>query len=234
MMAPLAGGLFMIILKDPEAARSMGLITTKARLAAGSADWPAFFNLLAQAVPAAGLVLYGILAAWVFGREFSDRTVKEIIALPTPRSSIVAAKLLVIAVWALGMAVLVLSSGLLVGRLVDIPGWSPGLAWTSTLSLFGGCLLTIALVPFVAWAASAGGGYLPAFGWTVLTVALAQVAVVLGWGGWFPWAIPILFGGASGPRGEQLGAHSYLMVLSACLLGIAATLQWWRRADFTR
>lgn len=40
-LIPLAGALFMIILKDPEHARSMGLISAKARLAAGGADWVA-------------------------------------------------------------------------------------------------------------------------------------------------------------------------------------------------
>ncbi len=38
-IAPWVGGLFMVILKDPEAARSMGLISTKAQLVGGTADW---------------------------------------------------------------------------------------------------------------------------------------------------------------------------------------------------
>lgn len=37
-VAPLMGGLFMIILKDPEAAKEMGLIGTKAQLTAGTAE----------------------------------------------------------------------------------------------------------------------------------------------------------------------------------------------------
>src|SRR5512147_349736 len=72
---PLVGGLFMIILKDPEAAKSMGLISTKAQITAGTADWPAFFNLLTQATAIGGAVLFSIVTAWIFGREFSDHTV---------------------------------------------------------------------------------------------------------------------------------------------------------------
>jgi ABC-2 type transport system permease protein len=49
-LAPLAGGLFMWILKDPERARSMGIISVKAQIAAGVADWPTMFGFLAQAV----------------------------------------------------------------------------------------------------------------------------------------------------------------------------------------
>ena len=99
-LAPFVGGLFMVILKDPEAARSMGLISTKAQIVAGTAEWSTMFNILAQAVGVGGAIVFAILAAWVFGREFSDRTLKDLLAIPTSREAIVAAKLTVIAVWA--------------------------------------------------------------------------------------------------------------------------------------
>src|SRR5512133_2402049 len=79
----LVDGLFMIIMKDPEAARRMGLISAKAQMLAGVADWPTFFSVLAQATAVGGGILFAIIAAWVFGREFSDHTVKELLALPT-------------------------------------------------------------------------------------------------------------------------------------------------------
>src|SRR3989337_1495154 len=82
-LAPMVGGLFMIILKDPDAARSMGLISTKAQIAAGTAEWATLFNMLAQAVAVGGAIVFSIFTAWVFGREFSDRTAKELLALPT-------------------------------------------------------------------------------------------------------------------------------------------------------
>src|SRR5689334_3038005 len=127
-MAPLAGGLFMIILKDPEAAKSLGLITTKAQMLTGTADWPSFFNFLAQAIAAGGMVLFSIITIWVFGREFSDHTIKELLALPTSRSSIVTAKFIVIAIWCVLATLLIFGVGLIVGTLVVIPGWSLELA----------------------------------------------------------------------------------------------------------
>ncbi len=49
-VAPLIAGLFMIIMKDPEAAKSMGLISSKAQMLAGTADWTTFFSVITQAV----------------------------------------------------------------------------------------------------------------------------------------------------------------------------------------
>jgi len=138
------------------------------------------------------------------------------------------------ALWILGLTLMIFVIGLGVGTAVDIPGWSLELEGTSFWSLLTIALLTIMLMPFVALFASAGRGYLPPLGWTFFTGALAQIAAVLGWGDWFPWSVPALLSGMAGPRAEQLGPHSYLLVGLAFIAGVAATLAWWRSADQAR
>lgn len=233
-LAPLVGGLFMIILKDPEAARQMGLVSAKAQLTVGVADWPAFFGILAQAVAVGGALLFAIVTIWVFGREFSDRTVKELLALPTPREAIVGAKFVLVGLWGVGLTLLVFVLGLVVGTLVDIPGWSWALLQQALGDVIGAGLLTLALMPCVALLASVGRGYLPPFGWTILTLFLANIIAYTGWGDWFPWAVPALFSGAAGPRAELIGLHSYGLVAVALLVGLISTFLWWRWADQTR
>jgi ABC-2 type transport system permease protein len=233
-IAPLVGGLFMVILKDPEAARSMGLISTKAQLVGGTADWTTFFGFIAQAAAIGGALVFAIVTAWVFGREFSDHTVKDLLALPTSRESIIGAKFIVIAVWTTLLSLFIFLIGLIVGALVDIPGWSNDLLRSAFGDVLGSAVLTIALLPFVALLASVGRGYLPSFGWTLLSVFLAQIAAAMGWGDWFPWSVPALFSGAAGPRADLLGTHSYIIVILSSLIGIVATFWWWRNADQTR
>ena len=231
---PFAGGLFIVILKDPEAAQAMGLISAKAQLMVGVADWPAYFGFLSQAVAAGGLILFSIVTTWVFGREFSDHTAKELLALPTSRETVVTAKFIVIGIWSVAMTLLIFGISLVVGKLIVMPGWTTELLRTSFLGILGCALLTLGLLPFVALLASTGRGYLPPFGWTILTMVLAQFAAIMGWGDRFPWAIPGLFSGAAGPRAEVLGAHSYVILAVTFLLGLAATYRWWRNADQTR
>jgi ABC-2 type transport system permease protein len=233
-LIPLSGGLFMIILKDPQAARSMGIISTKAQLMAGAADWPAMFDIMAQGAAIGGTIVFAIVTAWVFGREFSDRTAKDLLALPTSREAIVGAKLIVIALWSMGLALLSFGIGLLVGNLVDIPGWSQTLQQTAFVDFVGATVLTIALLPFVALIASAGRGYMLPFGWAIFTVFLAQIAAIMGWGDVFPWSVAALFSGAAGPRAELLGVHSYAIVIFTSIVGLMAVFWWWRNADQTR
>jgi ABC-2 type transport system permease protein len=234
LIFPLVDGLFMYILKDPERARSLGLISVKAQITAGVADWPAFFQVLLLGTAIGGAILFAFTTAWVFGREFSDHTVKEILALPTPRRVIVGAKFVLVALWMLGLTLMIFVVGLGIGKAVDIPGWSPGLAWSSFWSLMLITLLTFLLMPFVALFASVGRGYLPPLGWAFLTMALAQIAIVLGWGSWFPWSVPGLLGSLNGPRSEPIEMHSYVVVLLAFAAGIGATFAWWQSTDQAR
>jgi ABC-2 type transport system permease protein len=232
---PIVGGLFMIILRDPDAARTMGLISTKSQLVAGTADWPTYFDVLLQSMATGETILFAFITAWVFGREFSDHTAKEILALPTPRGVIVAAKFVLTALWMLALTLVIFVIGLGVGTAIGIPGWSPGVVWSSFWSLVTLALLNFMLVPFVAFFAGAGRGYLPSLGWAFFSFVLAQIVSLLGWGGWFPWSVPVLLSGMFGPSGiEQIETHSYLVVLLAFIAGVAATFMWWQSADQVR
>ncbi|MBN1264624.1 MAG: ABC transporter permease [Anaerolineales bacterium] len=233
-LAPIMGGLFMIILKDPEAARSMGLISLKAQLTVGTAEWASMFDMLSQAVAIGGMVVFSMIAAWSFGREFSDQTAKTFLAVPTSRSTIVAAKLVVLSVWSFGLTILVLGLGLLVGFLVDIPGWSVSLLQASIVNIIGASILTILLLPFVALMAGLGRGYLLPMGWTFLMLIFAQVFAVIGWGEIFPWSIPALFSGAAGLRSDMLGPHSYVIISVSSLIGLVLTFRWWNHADHAK
>jgi ABC-2 type transport system permease protein len=46
----------------------------------------------------------------VFGREYSDRTLKDLLALPTLRSAIVLAKFVVVASWSAALTVVILTA----------------------------------------------------------------------------------------------------------------------------
>jgi len=233
-LAPLMDGLFMFIMKDPERARDMGLLSVKAQLAMSTAEWITFFGVLAQAIAIGGAIVFSIVTAWVFGREFSDHTAKDLMALPTSRENIVAAKLIVITIWVFSVTIWIYLFGLVVGYLVDIPGWTTQLAWQSFSDLLSIAAMTLLLMTPVAFIASIGRGYLPPLGWAVLTIFFSQIIAATGWGDWFPWSVPALFSGVVGPRAEQLGTHSYVLVILAGIIGLIATFWWWRSADQTR
>ncbi len=227
-LLPLVGGFFMIVLKDPELAQRVGLVSAKARILAGAADWPTYLELLAQGLAVGGIILFGFVGSWVFGREYADRTAKDLLALPTPRAAIVAAKFVVVLLWSAVLVILVLLLGFGVGALIGLAQAAPPLLLQGAVSIVIAAVLTIALVTPVAFFASAGHSYLAPLGFVFLTLLLAQVVAVAGWGEYFPWSIPALFA-----QGEPLGAISYVIVAATCAVGIAVTSAWWELADQT-
>jgi len=233
-LAPLMDGLFMFIMKNPERARDMGLLSTKAQLAMSTAEWPTFFSVLSQAIAIGGVIVFSIVTAWVFGREYSDHTAKDLMALPVSREKIVTAKLIVISVWVFILSIWIYLFGLFIGYLVDIPGWTGQLAKQSFLDVLATAGMTLLLMTPVAFIASMGRGYLPPLGWAVLTIFFSQIVAATGWGDWFPWSVPALFSGVVGPRAEQLGTHSYILVFLAGIIGLVATFWWWLNADQTK
>lgn len=232
-VAPVVMGLFMIILKDPEGARALGLLGAKAQLAAGTADWPTFLNLLGQAVAVGGAILFAFLTAWVFGREFADRTVRGLLANPTPRRTIVVAKAIVIATWGLVVSAWVLAVGLGIGAIVGLPLWSPPDAVDTVASIAVAAVMTIGLQTWAAFFAGVGRGFIAPLAWTVAMIAVSQVLAVLGWGAWFPWSVPAILAGAGGTQVEPVTAGGVTVVALVALAGLVATIAWWERADQT-
>jgi ABC-2 type transport system permease protein len=228
LLVPLAGGFFMVILKDPEFARQVGLISAKAQLVAGVADWPTYLELLAQATALGGLILFSLIGSWVFGREYSDRTLKDLLALPTSRSAIVLAKFVVVAFWSAALIVMIYLLGFGIGTGVALPQGSAQVILQGGVTLAITAGLTIASVTPIIFFASAGHGYLPPMGVAILAIFLAQVIGIAGWGEYFPWSIPALYS-----QGENLGTISYVILILTGMAGIAATFIWWELADQT-
>jgi ABC-2 type transport system permease protein len=230
-LAPLAGGFFMWVLKDPELAQRMGVISLKAQVVAGTADWVTYMSVLAQAVAIGGIILFSLITSWVFGREWADHTISDLLALPTSRSAVVLAKFLLVMAWSAVLTAAIFLIGLGVGAIVGLPEAPAGLFQQSAINLAGTASLTILLVTPIAFAASAGRGYLPPMGAAILALILAQLVAAAGWGEYFPWSIPALYSGMAGPVYADLGAVSFLIVFLASLAGFAATFAWWERAD---
>jgi ABC-2 type transport system permease protein len=227
-MIPLAGGFFMLVLKDPEMALRVGLISAKAQLTMGSAEWTNYLHFLSLAVGAGGIILFGFITSWVFGREYSDHTVTGLLALPTSRSTIVLSKIILITVWSVMLAGLVYILALCVGTLLELPQTAPQIFFQNAIKITTAVGLTILLTTPIALAASIWHGYLPPIGVMMLCMGLAQLANAAGWGEFFPWAVPALY-----VEGEELGAISYIIVFITGFLGLAFIFLWWERADQT-
>ena len=228
-LPPVMLGLMMAIKKHPADAQRFGLLTTKSRLLVGAVDWPTFLGLVGQTMGAMGAIAFAVLAAWVFGREFADRTCRIMLATPTRRSSIILAKTGVTAMWCLLLSAWMLAAAFAVGAIVGMSGLAWPVARDSVAIAGRAALLWLVLVPVTAFVASVGRGYLLPIGVAIATMIVAQFVNATGWAPWFPWCVAM----TSGVPGAHLAAASLAIVILTGALGMAATLFWWERSDQT-
>lgn len=229
---PLMMGLMFFVQKHPEIAAKLGMIGTKATLLRlGKADWMAYLGFLIQGMAGVGLIGFGFIISWIFGREYVDRTLKDIVALPVSRTSIVVSKFLVVTLWSVLLMLVFWLSGFLFGKLIDISGWDVFSFSQITGVYLITSFLTILLCTPVAFFAGTSRGYLFPMSFVILTMLMANFTGLVGLGPYFPWAIPGLFSVPAGTEGMQLTITSYLILISTSGLGFFGTIFWWLFAD---
>lgn len=208
-----------------------GVLGAKAELLAVGEGWVGLFGLASQVMAVGGILGFGVMAGWLYGREFTDGTVSALFARPVPLSALAAAKLTIYLVWAATVAALVLGSVLAVGAALALAGDAsleaaavPGPA----LRLVVVTALTALLATPCALVATLARGYLAAVAAAITIVVVAQVAVMLGVGAWFPFAAPGVWA-ADVPGADGVSPAQLALAVPVSLAAAAATVHAWRR-----
>ena len=231
LFLPLGIAFLIFVATHPEVTRKLGLVSAKANLMSyATTDWSAYLGLTAQMIAAGGFFLFCLILCWVFGREFVDGALKDLLAVPVPRASILLAKFLVAAAWSAALGALIALASLVTGALIGLPEGSMDVLLQGAILVAGTTCLVIAVVMPFALFASVGRGYLLPIGMAILALIMANLVVVMGWGEYFPWAVPGLFAQGKG----YLSPISYAIAILTGLAGMIGTYLWWKHADQNR
>ena len=170
--AALLGGGFALLSGVSFAIRSgnQDLITKAGQW--GTTDWHGLIGSAQQIMGAGGLLACSVLLAWLFAREFSDRTINGLFALPISRAELATAKLLVYSGWALFIAAALPLGVLLLGLALGYG--PPELAWLDLGRLVALALGTAVVALPVAWVATASRSLLAGIGAGIALMVLGQ------------------------------------------------------------
>lgn len=223
--------LMVLLSRYPELVANSAAASSKASFF--SNNWTSYFQLLIQIILSLGTIGFGFISSWIFGREYTDYVIKDILALPVNRLTIVSSKFIVIILWSLLLSLTLFVSGLLSGLIINIPDWSAQMAYHYFIIFIESSLLTILLCTPVAFIASFSRGYLAPLAYVIFTLILTNI-VVIGTPSiaiYIPWVVPALVSGLIGPNLPPIGMTSYLILFFTFILGLIGTLAWWRFAD---
>lgn len=225
-------GLLMFVQIHPEISGKLGMIGNKASmLRFGEPNWKNYLVLLMQGIAGVGLIGIGFVTSWIFGREFSEHTVKDILAIPVSRASIVYSKFIVVVFWSVILSLVYFVFGLMIGWLVGLPDWLGEMVIQYAFKYFVTTILILLLSTPVAFLASYSRGYIIPLGFVILTLLLANFIGMIGLGPYFPWAIPGLYGSPGLTEDLQLNVSSYIILIGTCLVGLFGTIGFWRYGE---
>jgi bacitracin transport system permease protein len=177
-----------------------------------------------------GTPLFGVLAAWLFNREFEERTLRSVLSVPVSRAALFFAKLAVLVIW-----ILVLSSwAWLLSLVLCLVGEFPGGSFEIVSRYFfqfveNGLLLFLLMGPIV-FVTFLFRSYVPVI---VFAVCLTLVSVVVGnseYRSIYPWtAILPIISGKYPPEYPRF--VPFLSISIATIGGYAASFLSFRRMD---
>lgn len=231
-LAPVFGGVFMFLMKDNGTEGLSGAFKSKAVLMSFEANWNSYLGLLSQAVGVGGVLIFGFVASWLFGREYSDGTAKDLLALPISRAKILNAKFMYYIIWCIALVVSNLVVGLLIGSMLQLPGWESRLFLNNLQVYFATTVMIILLNTPIAFFALYGKGFMTPLGMVAILLVLSQIIGALGFGNYFPWAVPGIYSGSGGADLKaDLNFYSYLIIVLTSIAGYFSTILWWKHSD---
>jgi ABC-type transport system involved in multi-copper enzyme maturation permease subunit len=229
-LAPAGIALFMWIVREPGRAAQLGLLGAKANLSGLTATWAAFGSMLTLIVGIGGMLLLPFVTAYLFGREYAEGTIKNMLGVPVRRHWFVVGKLWIALVWWLLLVALVFVEAGLFGMALGLPGLSWSLTWKTLGDVSLAALISYLLVPAVAWVTMVGRGYMLPVAFALAMMATGNILSRTGWAEWFPWSVvPSLVGVVGRPVAVPLTAYAVLGVTFAA--GLAGAVWWLRNTD---
>lgn len=232
-IVPIMGGIFILFIRDSNAMEMSSSLAYKVKAMNLKANWDSYFITLSQGVGIGGIIIFGFVASYIFGREYSDGTAKDLLSLPTSRTKILNAKFFVFIIWCFGLVLSNLLIASIIGSFLNLPLADAATIIQSLILYLNTTVLTIIIGIPIALFALIGKGYLAPLGFLVLALVFAQIIAAAGYGTYFPWAVPGLYSGAGGEYKELLNTYSYLILFLTGIAGYIATVMYWKKTDQT-
>lgn len=215
------------------------VFATAQQVEAGRVSWSDFFGLGAMAMGTwYGILIFGLVTAFVFGREFSEGVAPNMLTVPTRRECFVLAKLIVLGVWVAALTVLSLFAQAAWATLLGLDGFAWSAVWAGAGEVFTVALLIFLTLPVVALVAVVSRGVFAPMIFSAFGFSAGMIGGIAGWGDWLPWAMPTAIGGTfMGPAGvtqvPELTTGSWAIAFSMFAIGVVAVLYWVNHADST-
>ncbi|WP_267934241.1 ABC transporter permease [Paenibacillus profundus] len=177
-----------------------------------------------------GTLLYGVITAYLFNREYVEDTLKNLLTIPVSKISFIASKLVLLFIWILVLTLVAWGLTFILGWIGQYEGLSAGVLLQSLKQfLIGGSLLFLLSTPtiFVTFLFK---NYVPTIIFTAV-ITMGNVALAnREYKALYPWsAVHLIADNGFVPEYPPL--YSYAAIIATAIIGLIATIVYFKKAD---
>ena len=189
-----------------------------------------FYNVNLYTVLIIGVPLYGVVTSYLFNREYTENTLKNILTTPVSRVSFIMSKTLLLFMWIMMLTVTAWGITLVLGVLTQFNGLNISVL-TESLKQFsiGGLLLFILSSPIILLTLVMKN-YVPTI---IFTVVITLINVMGGNSehrALFPWAAAGDIANNTLPP-TYPPEYSYIGIIATALIGFTAMIVYFKKVD---
>ncbi|MCZ8520903.1 MULTISPECIES: ABC transporter permease [Paenibacillus] len=177
-----------------------------------------------------GTLLYGVITAYLFHREYAEDTLKNLLTVPVPRGNLMVSKLILLFFWIMVLTLTAWGLTLLAGLLAGAEGLHEEVLLRSLKQYAAGGSLLFLLSTPTMFVTLLFRNYVPTIIFTSV-VTMGNVALAnREYKALFPWsAVHVIASG--GEAGAYPISSSYLAIVLTSLAGFLAALVYFKRED---
>lgn len=178
-----------------------------------------------------GIIVYGVIAAYLFSREYSENTLKSILTVPVSKEAFLSAKFLMLFVWMMIITLVAWISTLLLSIFGNAADFSGAVIFHSLKEYFlGAMLLFLTMSPFVFITLWLKNLVTPII--AVATVVLANVALANeDLAALFPWSSPYLIASGDIEKLSYSIETALVIIFAVFLSGIITSFAYFKKQD---
>ncbi len=174
-----------------------------------------------------GLMGFGILSSWTFGREYQDQTFKDMLALPIKRTSIICAKFLALELSYIVITAVAILVTFLLGFCFHMTGFNLTITAEMVRLLVVSTMFNVGLSFLYPFISSITRGILAPISISFVALIIAVMFGSQPIGRFVPWSVPGIY--LVNP--QLINKLSTLSISVVVLLGVYGTIIWWNFID---
>jgi len=189
-----------------------------------------FYNTNLYVLMLIGPLLYGVITAYLFNREYVEDTLKNLLTIPVSRISLITSKLVMLFLWIQALTLVAWGLTFILGLIGQFDDLSTAVLWITMKEYIVGASLIFLVSTPTMLVTFLFKNYVPTIIFTAIVTMINLALADMEYKALFPWsAVHVIASKQLIPEYPML--YSYIAILSTSVVGFLATVLHFKKAD---